>query len=193
MDGDGPLAALDLADALGALTEYQGLNILIEAIKLCAQDSDRLHFLLMGYSEDRYLDLAKNARLNSFVTFTGRVDSLAPDFLCLGDLAVSPKLSRTEANGKLYNCMASGSPTVVFESPVNREILGDLGIYAEFGDPSDLARQIIDLALDDSRLAELNRKVRERSVEAYSRDLVADQVTQVFARMRTQETLPNEC
>lgn len=178
---------------LGAMTEYQGLDILIEAIKLSVQESDRLHFLLMGYPEEKYVDLAQKAGVSSFITFTGRIDyALAPEFLCLGDLAVSPKLSRTEANGKLYNYMACGLPTVVFESPVNREILGDLGIYAEFGNASDLARQMINLAFDDKRRLELGRMVRERSIDAYSWNRIADEITQVYERMLTPEARSHE-
>jgi len=80
------------------------------------------------------------------VTFTGRVDyDRAGEYLGLGDIAVSAKLSTTEANGKLYNYMACGLPSVVFDSAVNREILGDHGNYARLGDASALAAEINNL------------------------------------------------
>jgi glycosyltransferase involved in cell wall biosynthesis len=147
----------------------------------------------MGYPEDKYVDLAHNAGVSSFITFTGKIDyAIAPEYLCLGDLAVSPKLSCTEANGKLYNYMACGLPTVAFESPVNREILGNLGVYAEFGNASDLARQMISLAFDDKRRLELSRMVRQRSVVAYSWNRIADEITQVYERMLTPEAQSHE-
>jgi glycosyltransferase involved in cell wall biosynthesis len=77
------------------------------------------------------------------VTFTGAVRyEQAPAYLALGDVAVAPKLSLTEGNGKLLNYIAMGLPTVAFDTSVSREILGDLGIYAPAGDWTALATEL---------------------------------------------------
>ena len=53
-----------------------------------------------------------------------------PLHLGLADVAVSAKRSASEANGKLLNYMAMGLPTVAYETPVSRELLGERGTYA---------------------------------------------------------------
>ena len=176
------------------MTEYQGVNLLIDAIKQIVQTNNTLHFLLMGYPEEKYVDMAEDAGISSAVTFTGRIDyALAPEFLCLGDLAVSPKLSATEANGKLFNYMASGLPTVVFDNPVNREILGDLGVYARTGDASDLAKQIIRLASDEEMLIRLRELLRKRAVDTYSWNRIADNIVNTYQYAQNLAGKRNEC
>ena len=86
----------------------------------------------------------------------------------MGDFALSPKISRTEANGKLLNYMACGLPTIVFDAPVNREILGATGVYAEYGSASSLAQKIQDLVQNHQLRESCARAVRERAVRKFS-------------------------
>lgn len=165
---------------LGAMNEYQGVDHLLEAIRLL-QKRDDLHFLIMGYPENRYVEMAENMGIRQQVTFTGRIDyAQAPQYLCLGDIAVSPKVSMTEANGKLFNYMACGLPTVVFDMPVNREILGDLGVYASYGSVSSLAAGIELLADNCDQRAALSRRVRETAEALYSWRAVTEKIVEVY-------------
>ena len=154
---------------LGLLNRYQGVDLLLEAAALLKGQGARLHFLVMGFPEGGYLERAEALGISEMVTFTGRVPyDEAPLYLRAGDLAVSPKISLTEANGKLFNYIACGLPTVVFETPVNREILGDCALYAKFGDALELAGAIGRLAGDRELREELGRKGRERAEKEHS-------------------------
>lgn len=148
---------------LGILSKYQGVDILLDSIKTISEKRNDIHFLIMGYPNvDLYMNKAREMGIENFVTFTGKTPYLQIyDFLGMGDIAVSPKLSKTEANGKLYNYMAAGLPTVVFESKINREIVGEFGIYAKYGDYKDLAKKIlwtIDNKKDAKKLSEGGKK-----------------------------------
>ena len=81
---------------------------------------------------------------------------------------VSPKMSETEGNGKLLNYMAMGLPTVTFDTPVSREILGDLGVYATTGDHHALAGELEGVLFDDRSARSLGESLRERAVRVYS-------------------------
>ncbi len=149
---------------LGVLNRYQGIDLLLEVMKILHERGTAPHFLVMGFPEVRYRERAEALGLGGLVTFTGRVDyGSAPLYLCAGDIAVSPKISLTEANGKLFNYMACGLPTVAFDNPVNREIMGDTGVYACPGDPADFAARIEELLADAARRRELARRVREKA------------------------------
>ena len=117
----------------------------------------------MGYPDvERYREMAVRLDIAGNATFTGRIDYReAPRYLCLGDIAVSAKLSKTEANGKVYNYIAAGLPTVCFDTPVNREILGDSGIYAKFGDKGSLSDAIVDILSDPEKLEMLKMAIRK--------------------------------
>jgi glycosyltransferase involved in cell wall biosynthesis len=169
---------LTLAVFLGVLNRYQGIDLLLESIKIMRAQGSPVHFLIMGFPEERYRRLAAAAGIADAVTFTGRVDyAKAPLYLCAGDFAISPKISLTEANGKLFNYMACGLPTVVFDTPINREILGSAGVYAAYGDPAAFAEQISVLANDRGLRERLSAKmvamaVTEHSWQARGRRLV---------------------
>jgi glycosyltransferase involved in cell wall biosynthesis len=169
---------------LGLLNSYQGVDLLLEAAALLKGQGAKLHFLIMGFPEGKYREQAEALGLSGMVTFTGRVPyDEAPLYLSAGDLAVSPKISLTEANGKLFNYIACGLATVVFDTPVNREILGDAALYAKFGDAAELAGAIGRLAGDRELREELGRKGRERAVAEHSWEARGRELAQIYRAM----------
>jgi glycosyltransferase involved in cell wall biosynthesis len=161
---------------LGLLQEYQGISHLLRA----AREVDA-HFLIMGFPGlEKYQNMADDLGISSKVTFTGRIPYQdAPLYLSLGDVAVSPKLSETEGNGKLLNYMAMGLPTVTFDTPVSREILGDLGIYARTGDYHDLAAKI-----ESAFTSPVGPALRERAIRVYSWQQGGHLIQKVYASLR---------
>lgn len=155
---------------LGVLSEYQGVDLLLEAAKKMAANSELAHFLIMGYPNvAQYRRKAAQMGLSGHVTFTGRIPyEDAPRYLNLGDVAVAPKISKTESNAKLYNYMACGLPTVAFQSQVNQEVLGGLGAYASFGDSTDLAEKLMSLLKDSARVQRLGAELRRKAIEEHS-------------------------
>ncbi len=154
---------------IGVLTRYQGIDILLDAIGRVRREIRHAKFLFIGYPEAPYREKARAMGLEECTIFVGKVPyAEAPKYLALGSIAVSPKMSATEANLKLFTYMAMGLPTVVFESPVNREILGDLGVYADYGDVTSLARSLGDLLKDELRAKGLGKGSYQRASACYS-------------------------
>jgi glycosyltransferase involved in cell wall biosynthesis len=177
---------LPLVVYLGLLNPYQGTDLLLKAAVLLKERRCTFHLLLMGFPDEAYRVRAEQLKLAGFVTFTGRVDyDDAPLLLSAGDLAVSPKLSTTEANGKLLNYMACGLPTVCFESPVNRELLGDDGIYAEPASAEDLARSIEQALQDHDDLQQRGKRLRLRAREEHGWKRRASQLEGLYQRLLT--------
>jgi len=175
---------LPLVVFLGILNPYQGVDLLLTTMTILKTRQSRVHFLVMGYPEKRYRRKAADLGLEGMVTFTGRIDyAEAAELLCAGDLAISPKLSLTEANGKLFNYMACGLPTLVFETPVNREILGSSGEYALYGDADNLAGRITMLLADGELLARRSREVREKALQDHSWQSRAVRIAQLYRKL----------
>lgn len=167
---------------LGLLNEYQGVDLLLNAVKGVITAIPEAHFVIMGYPNlERYVEMAEKSGISAHLTFTGKIDySEAPRYLCLGDIAVSAKLSKTEANGKIYNYMAAGLPTVCFDTPVNREILGDLGVYAEFGNKESFATAISNILSDKDKIEHLQVAVRKRAVEELSWKRAGEKILKLY-------------
>ncbi len=166
---------------IGVLNRYQGVELLLEAIAIIRQKGLPIHFLIMGFPEENYRRMAADAGIGNSVTFTGRIDyTKAAYFLSAGDIALSPKISLSEANGKLFNYMACGLPTVAFDTPVNREILGDAGVYARYGNAADFAATLEALVNDESRRLELGKMAREKAEREHSWQARGEQLEEFY-------------
>jgi glycosyltransferase involved in cell wall biosynthesis len=168
----------------GILSSYQGIDLLLESAAFLKKSRVNIHFLVVGFPEEQYCQRALDMGIDDLITFTGKVpyDEI-PNYLGVGDIAVSPKISTTEANLKLFNYMACGLPTVVFEAEVNREILEDSGVYAKFGDSEDLAKVLEVLSQDKVRMAELAAKARNDAVSRHSWTSRATNLEELYIKL----------
>jgi glycosyltransferase involved in cell wall biosynthesis len=167
---------------LGLLTAYQGVDHLLEAVPRVLARVPQAYFLVMGYpDEEKYRQKARGLGIDGHVSFPGRIDyDQAARYLALGEVAVGPKLSQTESNGKLYNYMACALPTVAFDTPPSREILGDLGVYAPRGDIAALGDAIAGLLENPEASRQLGLRLRQRVMEHFSWQNTACQLARAY-------------
>jgi glycosyltransferase involved in cell wall biosynthesis len=167
---------------IGVLTEYQGIDLLIEAVPLVIREAPQVKFLIVGYpNEDVYRQKAKKLGIEKWVHFTGKVPhEELPRYLSLADVAVSPKISTTEANLKLFSYLAMGLPAVVFDNPINREILGNLGIYAKSGDLQSFAGALLEILKDQARAQQIGAQGRQKAAADYSWLAVGNRLKTIY-------------
>lgn len=157
---------------LGVLTKYQGVDILIDSINDVKRKFNDVHFLIVGFPNlEYYTEMAQKLGVSDWITFTGRVNHEdVPKYLNLADIGVSLKLSKTEANGKLFGYMAVGLPCLVFDTKTNKEILGDTGIYAEYNSKESFVEKLIFLLENEKTAKEYGKMARLRVLEKYTWD-----------------------
>jgi glycosyltransferase involved in cell wall biosynthesis len=167
---------------LGILSAYQGVDHLLAAIPRVLARVPQAYFLVMGYPNvERYRQMADDLGVAEHMSLPGRIDyDQAARYLALGEVAVGPKLSETESNGKLYNYMACALPTVAFDTPPSREILGDLGVYAPRGDVAALAEAIVGLLENREESRALGSRLRQRVIEEFSWENTARQLLRAY-------------
>jgi glycosyltransferase involved in cell wall biosynthesis len=98
-------------------------------------------------------------------------------------VAVAPKLSPTEANGKILNYMAAGLPVVASDTPVNRELLGEWGVYAPPGNTEELARGLVSLLDDEARARALGKALRERAEAHFAWSTLGRRIVNLYDRL----------
>jgi glycosyltransferase involved in cell wall biosynthesis len=173
---------------LGLLAQYQGVDLLLDAAAKILRRGLDAHFVIMGYpGAEKYAQRARELGILTRVSFPGRIPyEDAPVWLALGDVAVAPKLSASEGNGKILNYMALELPVVAFDTPVAREYLDEAGVYAPLGDVDAFAQQVEQLLRDLPRAQELGKRLRARAIEKFSWDATARKIEQVYAELLKQ-------
>ena len=166
---------------LGLLAEYQGIPKLLAAAKLVVERFPGCHFLIMGFpGEDTYRREALELGLQNHITFSGRIPyEMAPQMLALADIAISPKESETEGNGKLLNYMASGLPTIAFDSPVAREFLATIGTLVSPNEKA-LADALVYLLQQPEERTRQGELLRCRAEEQFGWDAGAKKIESVY-------------
>jgi glycosyltransferase involved in cell wall biosynthesis len=175
----------------GVLGEHQGTQHLFalgEALRdaaargKTARDSTQPGcVLILGYPEERWRAEAARRGLNQHMIFAGRF--AYPDFaslLALGTVALSPKISATEGNQKLYAYLEAGLPVVAFDTPVTREILGEAGVLVPSGDDAAFAREALALAGDPEHRTALAAQAHARAAALGTWDDVAAKLLDAY-------------
>jgi glycosyltransferase involved in cell wall biosynthesis len=170
---------------LGLLAPYQGSDVLLQAARKIVDRRPDAFFLIMGFpGNEAYYEEALGLGLKDNVSFPGRISyQEAHRYLNVLDIAVAPKMSLTEGNGKLYNYMAMGLPVVAFDAPANREILGEDGIYARMGSVDELADQLMWCLNHREQAACVGHALRKRAVESLSWKNRIEELLAVYARL----------
>jgi glycosyltransferase involved in cell wall biosynthesis len=178
---------------LGVLTPYQGVDLLLDAVPSVRRSVPDVHFLIMGYpNDDAYRERVRQLGLADCVSLPGRIPyAEAGRYLTLGDVAVSPKTSTTEANGKLLNYMACGLATVATDTPVNRDLLGDAGVYAPVADPGALAARLVELLADPDRRTAAGQALRRRAETHFAWPALTDRLIRVYDRVVSASAAPH--
>lgn len=175
---------------LGLLADYQGIPQMLQAAAQLRRRSYAVSFLIMGFpAVEHYHRMALELGLSDEdVIFTGKTPyEDAPAYLALGDIAIAPKISTTEGSGKILNYMAMALPTVVYDTPVSREYLGKLGVYAEpVGDAPGLARALAFILRNPGAGQELGNKLRERAERYFSWQRTGRQLRRLYETLWDQ-------
>jgi glycosyltransferase involved in cell wall biosynthesis len=179
---------------LGLLAEYQGTSLLLQAAARLRRTWPEVHFLIMGYpAVEYYRDMAQRLGVSDAVTFTGKMSYFqAPRYLVLGEVAVAPKISNTEGNGKLLNYMAMGLPVVAFDAPVNRELLGGSAFYARYGDAESLAEELVRALENSARARQMGRELRRLAIERYSTEDMGRRIMDVYREALAGQSPPGD-
>lgn len=167
---------------MGLLEKYQGVDLMFKAFAKVAKQERKAQFIVIGYPNiEKYQKMCIDLGIQGRVKLLGKIDySLVPKYLALASIAVAPKISLSEGDGKLYNYMASGLAVVAFDRSVSREILGNAGVYAKFGNTSDLANKIVWFIDHPTKAKQFGQKARQRAISELSWRTVGERINQVY-------------
>lgn len=188
--------SLGLGDArtigvISSLVEYEGINILLEALVWHPD----LRCLIVGDGESfsSLVALARNLGIHDQVIFTGRVPSSeVSQYYAVLDLLVVPRIdsdvTRRVTPIKTLKAMALGIPVLASDTPALREVTGGLATYFAPGDPSDLA-----MALEKVFKAPRENQADADSVRNFLEARTWDSNAKKLIRLYRGETFTQSC
>lgn len=165
---------------MGYFAEHQGFEILLKAMKIVLAEIPDSQLILLGYPMTQYyLKVIDELGLSKNIVYVGKVDYFkAHHYLSLGSIAVAPKISLTEGDGKIYNYMSMGMKIVAFDRPTSREILEDAAIYAQETNSKSLADSMIRATTDFS---DFDEKARKLAISKLSWTNVATTLLKIYS------------
>jgi PEP-CTERM/exosortase A-associated glycosyltransferase len=159
---------------VGAFQPYEGLEILIRAMRHITTSQDRVRLLIVGDGPGRASleALVDKEKLQAQVAFTGRLPhNRVKEIYAVADLLVYPRIATltTQLTTPLKPLEALSMEKAVLASdlPALRELISDqeTGILFEPGNPADLAEKALRILGDPLLRARLGRAGRVRVLE----------------------------
>lgn len=153
----------------GSVTNYEGLDDLIQAIAILARDSIRAGLVIVGDGPYRptLQRLAVEQGVEGSIRFLNPVDpGKVAQYWALADIVALPRkpfrVCEIVSPLKPFEAMAMALPVVLSDLPVAREIVrhGETGILCRPADPADLAQSLAALARDPAYRKRLGATAR---------------------------------
>jgi len=163
-------------------------DIFLKAARLVRDSTNNVVFLLVGDGPliARNKRLAKDLKLDGAVIFTGwrtDIDRIMPA------LDILVMCSRVEGlNVSILEAMACGKPVVGTNVKGIRELVtdGKDGVLIPVGDPSSLARAILDLINNPQTAARMGLHGRRKVERSYSVEGLIDAYTRLYYEVSSQ-------
>lgn len=178
---------------IGSIREYEGLPLLLEALRLVRDQGLPVSLLVVG-DGDGMRELAEAAASLGFgdkdVVFTGRVAHEAVEsYYSIVDIAPFPRLplpvTEIISPMKPFEAMALGKAVIVSSVAALSEIVDDgvTGLIAVKGDASSLAQAVTRLVEDHSLRESLGSNAREWVVAHRDWSVIAGTVGEVYSSL----------
>ena len=118
---------------LGTISRIQGVDLLLEVMPLIKKEIPKIKFLVVGGRWNReYTKYLSKLRKFAIVLAGADYISQVPVIVNAADICISLKGMSNQSNAKLLVYGAAGKPTIAFDVPINKFILGEYGIYLRY-------------------------------------------------------------
>jgi len=156
----------------GTFEAYQGLDLLLEAMRVVVAGRPEVRLVLAGGKPTQvsaFRRLADARGVGPTVVFAGeRPAEEIPDFLDAADVLVSPRSTGTNTPLKIYQYLRSGRPIVATRLLTHTQVLDDSVAELVEATPEAFGRGILSLLGDPVRARALAAAARQLAETRYS-------------------------
>ncbi|MDF0672789.1 MAG: glycosyltransferase family 4 protein [Nitrospira sp.] len=172
---------------VGGFFPWHGLDTLVAAIAVLARSFPTVQCLMVGDGQTKRAleEQVRQLQLSAHVQFIGRVDfDMIPKWIAASDVCVVLHRKTRSYPGdsmKLWEYLACGRPVVATTGPGYGDTVEELrcGLSAKAEDPTDLARQLLCLLVDQGLRRSMGERGRMAVVQSHTWASRAAQLDQV--------------
>lgn len=171
---------------IGNLETYQGIDLLLDAIKLLPEGTPLKTLIVGGSAEhiEAYRAKAASMGIGERITFLGpRPLEHLSALLEQAFVLFSPRITGGNTPMKLYSYMASGRPVVATRLSTHTQVLDDDTAMLPAAEAAPYAESIAALIDDPGRADRLGAAARELVAQKYSRARFAESVDALYAQL----------
>lgn len=173
----------------GALGQANDIDTILRAARRLNEEG-RIRFVLFGDGKERARLQADAGKMNlSNVIFAGaRAKKEMPGIVASADVCLAIlqdiPMFRTTYPNKVFDYMAAGRATVLVIDGVSRQLIeaSGGGVYVQPGDDESLAKTILELSKDSSRVRQMGQNARKYLVRHLDR---RDKLNETFELLMT--------
>jgi len=166
------IEGVPVAVHVGTLERYQGLDLLIESIRLLKDKAKEIVCVIVGGEPGQVAAmeaLAAKLGVGDLIRFTGRVDPWKiPSYIEMADILLSSRVFGNNTPSKIYGYMRSGKPIVATDLPTHTQVLTPEVALLVGIDPESFSEGIARLLEDVPLRERLGRNARLLARERYS-------------------------
>jgi glycosyltransferase involved in cell wall biosynthesis len=156
----------------GTFERYQGLDLLIESIKIVRERDPRVSFILVGAKPAQVKIWREKVRKEKVDDCTTIVEMVPPEeatiFLAHAKILISPRLDGTTVPLKIYSYLHSGKPIVATDISAHRQILDEDIAFLVQPTSDALADGIIRLVQNPELGQKISQQAKRMASERYS-------------------------
>lgn len=169
----------------GSLANFQGVDYLIEAMRIVFNErKDAILFLVGNSNEQKYKDICKKFGIEKKVIITGECPfSEIPSFLATADVVVSPRTICPGIPQKLTNYMAAQKAIVSFEGSAKLLQHEFNGVVVKNGNIGEMAEWVIKLLQNEDLRLKIGVIAKNTLVGKYDWDSLSKKVEEVYFQM----------
>jgi glycosyltransferase involved in cell wall biosynthesis len=177
---------------IGSLVDYEGIDLLIEAVLVISHSRKDFHLLVVGTGSylPRLLELTSELGVSDFVTFVGRVShSDVNRYYSIIDICPLPRLPLPICEEvsplKPFEAMAMEKCVVMSSVSAMAEIIDtrDTGVLFTKGDIDSLAETLVTLINDPERRQRIGKNARAWVVENRNWQAITQEVARVYTSL----------
>jgi glycosyltransferase involved in cell wall biosynthesis len=166
----------------GALVPNKGIRHFIRALPSIFSGDPRAHVVIAGFP---WNEVEAHFNGQPWMDRVTRITPLPyydlPEILQMSDIGVDPKEEGVgQASGKMLQYMGAGLPVACFDTPNNREYLGEGGEYAREISAAGLAEAVLRLLRDGELRRRKGEANRARAKERFSWDRTGEKLEEVY-------------